>query len=285
MTALAAWKKAGSTFDSPAGPLFTRREGAGPALLFIHGFPTASWDWHKLWPHFAPHFSCLALDLLGFGFSAKPRRMAYSVALQADLIEAWLAGQGIGEFACIAHDFGDTVAQELLARQCDDPRRATRMTRLVLLNGGLFPETHQQVLLQKLLASRLGPLVARLTTRDRFIANMRRICAQPLTGEDVDSMWQLLISNEGIAVLPKLIGYMEERRRHRERWVGALQKSPIPMRLINGLDDPVSGAHMVARYRELLPAPDVVELPGIGHYPQIEAPDAVVAGALGYLRQ
>jgi pimeloyl-ACP methyl ester carboxylesterase len=37
---------------------------------------------------------------------------------------------------------------------------------------------------------------------------------------------------------------------------------------------------MVARYRELVPNPDVVELPDIGHYPQLEAPDAVLAAIL-----
>lgn len=282
MTTLAAWRQAGATFESPRGPLFVRREGDGPPLLFIHGFPTASWDWHKVWPAFTPHFTCLAADMLGFGFSAKPRHMRYTIAMQADLIEAWLGSMAVREYACIAHDYGDTVAQELLARQGD---AHPRMTRLVLLNGGLFPETHKPLLLQKLLAGPLGSLVARLTTRTKFIANMRRICAQPLADSEVDAMWQLLISNEGVEALPKLIGYMEERRRQRERWVGALQKSAIPIRLINGLDDPISGAHMVVRYRELVPSADVVELPGIGHYPQVEAPAAVVAGALDYLRQ
>ena len=67
-----------------------------------------------------------------------------------------------------------------------------------------------------------------------------------------------------------LLGYMEERRLHRARWVGALQATQVPLRVIDGAEDPVSGAHMVARYRELVPRPDVVSLPGIGHYPQTE---------------
>ena len=50
----------------------------------------------------------------------------------------------------------------------------------------------------------------------------------------------------------------------------------MPMRFINGLLDPVSGAHMVERYRELIPGPDVIELEGIGHYPQVEAPGRVL---------
>jgi pimeloyl-ACP methyl ester carboxylesterase len=40
--------------------------------------------------------------------------------------------------------------------------------------------------------------------------------------------------------------------------------------------DPVSGAHMVARYRELIPQPNITELAEIGHYPQVEAPEAVL---------
>ena len=77
---------------------------------------------------------------------------------------------------------------------------------------------------------------------------------------------------------------MAERRVHRARWVGALQDSAVPIRLINGLDDPISGAHMVARYRELVPHRDVIELAGVGHYPQLEAPAQVVSAALPFLK-
>jgi pimeloyl-ACP methyl ester carboxylesterase len=48
------------------------------------------------------------------------------------------------------------------------------------------------------------------------------------------------------------------------------------LRLIDGVDDPVSGAHMVARYRELIPNPDVVEIHECGHYPQMDLPQIVL---------
>ncbi len=155
----------------------------------------------------------------------------------------------------------------------------------MLLNGGLFPETHRPRLIQTLHAGPLGAWVARMTTHRAFSANMRAICVQPLSDEEIDGMWRLLIENDGIAAMPKLIGYMAERRLHRERWVGALQNSRVPIRLINGLDDPISGAHMVARYRELIDTADVIELPGVGHYPQVEAPDEVARAALEFLRR
>ena len=57
-----------------------------------------------------------------------------------------------------------------------------------------------------------------------------------------------------------------------------LNKGPGPL-------DPVSGAHLAARYRELIAGADIVSLPGIGHYPQIEAPQAVLDAFFAFHRQ
>ncbi|BAO60342.1 alpha/beta hydrolase [Pseudomonas protegens Cab57] len=83
-------------------------------------------------------------------------------------------------------------------------------------------------------------------------------------------------SNDGPRILHKLIGYIPERRARRERWVSAMQRGEVPLRVIDGALDPISGAHMVERYRQLIPRADTVLLPNIGHYPQIEAPLAVL---------
>jgi len=223
----------------------------------------------------------IAFDLLGFGLSDKPAHGDYRITRQADLAEAVLAHCGINRCRVLAHDYGDTVAQELLARQ-NEGGTHLRIERLALLNGGLFPETHRPVLLQKLLFGPFGPAVARLTRYPRFAGNLRRICARPLAEDELREHWRLLLRADGLRVLPKLIGYMRERREHRARWVGALQHARIPIRVINGLDDPISGAHMVARYRELVPDADIVGLPGVGHYPQIEAPDEVLAAVADF---
>jgi pimeloyl-ACP methyl ester carboxylesterase len=56
--------------------------------------------------------------------------------------------------------------------------------------------------------------------------------------------------------------------------------------VINGSVDPVSGAHMVARYREVVsPEHFIVELPSIGHYPQVEAAEQVLQAFRRFLGQ
>ncbi|MCC2639247.1 MAG: alpha/beta hydrolase [Moraxellaceae bacterium] len=276
---LREWQAAGSFADYRGHRIFLRRGGPAdaPVLLLIHGFPSASWDWEALWPALTERWRVLAPDLIGFGFSDKPAHYDYSIIDQAELCESLLRVEGVSTYHVLAHDYGDTVAQELLARQAP-AAGAPRLQSVALLNGGLFPEVHRPLLTQKLLASAAGPLLARLMSRRTFAASMTRIFGAhtPPSAELLDGFWRLLEVNKGRQVLPRLIRYMEERRQHRERWVGALVNSTIPLKLINGEADPISGGHMVARYRELVPAPDVTVLAGIGHYPQCEAPDAVL---------
>lgn len=276
---LETWAAAGGHFDFRGHRVFHRADGPvdAPALLLIHGFPTASWDWCKLWPDVALTHRLVAADMLGLGFSAKPRGHRYTVGEQADLFLAALEQAGVGECAVLAHDLGDTVAQELIARAIER-RLPVRLRGVILLNGGLFPETHRPVLLQKLLLSPLGPLIARLSSRAKLGANLTAIAgdAKP-TEAELDAMWTLMSRDDGCLALPGLIRYMVERRENRERWVGALQNCPVPLTVINGSADPISGAHMIARLRELQIPADIVELPRVGHYPQMEAPQAVLA--------
>ncbi len=284
-TTLSDWRNAGAYFKHRGQRIFWREGGAAdaPALLLIHGFPTASWDWEALWPELAARYRVLTLDLIGFGFSDKPIDYDYSILDQADICEALLRERGIGSYHVLAHDYGDTVAQELLARS-GEPGQRPKLASVCFLNGGLFPETHRPVLIQKLLLSPLGPLIARLTNSNAVARNMRRIFG-PDTQPDralIDAFWELMTMHDGLKVFPNLVGYMPERRLRRERWVGALQKTSLPLKLIDGIHDPVSGAHMVRRYREMVAHPDITELPGIGHYPQLEAPRDVLASYLDF---
>jgi pimeloyl-ACP methyl ester carboxylesterase len=71
--------------------------------------------------------------------------------------------------------------------------------------------------------------------------------------------------------------FVIDRAHHRNRWVGAMRATDVPMRLIDGPCDPNSGRHMAERYAELIPNADVVLLADdIGHWPQIEDPQGVL---------
>lgn len=268
-----------------AGPQPRAGAAAAEPLLLIHGFPTAAWDWHYLWQPLSERYQLIACDMLGFGDSAKPRSHAYSLLEQADLQQALLAHLGIvAPVHLLAHDYGDSVAQELLARHYE--ARIT-LASCVFLNGGLFAETHRPLLAQRLLLSPLGPLLGRLFNRQKLARNFSRIFGPDTqaSAAELDGFWSLLARNNGPAVLHLLIRYMPERRLLRDRWVAAMQRHEVPLGLIDGGLDPISGAHMLARYRELIPNADWVLLDTIGHYPQIEAPAQVLHHYLEFRQQ
>lgn len=274
---LELWRRGGAAFTHRGHDLFVRRGGdpRAPVLVLIHGFPTASWDFAPLWAALVARWRVLTLDLLGLGLSAKPPGHRYSIGEQADLIQGFLRAEGVTEYHVLAHDYGDTVAQELLARGGRQPA----LRSVCLLNGGIFPEAHRPLLIQRLLSSPLGPLVARLSTRTTFAASMRRIFGhdRPPTPAELDGWWALITHGNGRAALAGVSRYRQERRRLRTRWVGALQATPVPLRLIIGTADPIAGASVASRYRQLVPRADVIELDGVGHYPQVEAPERVLA--------
>ena len=279
MVTVDEWRKAGSYFEWRGQRVFWRAEGNGEPLLLIHGFPTASWDWAPMWPELVKRYRVMTLDMIGFGLSAKPRDWNYSLMTQADLFGALLVREKVTSYRMVAHDMGDSVAQELLARQRGDV--TAKLVAACVLNGGLFPEAHHPVIAQKLLASPAGPVFARLMSYRLFARSMKKIWGQtPVSEEELRAMWALVVENDGMRVMPQLIGYIAERKRNRDRWVGAIVNPPCPVRLINGPLDPVAGADTIERYRDLVPNANVVVLEGVGHYPQVEAPAKVLAAVL-----
>ena len=282
------WRDAGNYFTFNEHTIFFRDSGESdkPCILLIHGFPTSSWDWLKIWPLLGEHYRLVALDMLGFGFSDKPVAHHYSIHEQADIVEALVRELKLERFHVLAHDYGDTVAQELLYRQ-NVGKGSGHWLSVCLLNGGLFPETHRARLVQKLLESPLGSFIARLFGKKQFELSFTAVfgSATRPSQTELDGFWQLMSLRHGNHLLHKLIHYMADRRSHRERWLLALRDSCVPVMLINGSADPVSGAHMVTRYRELVRGGDtIVELAAIGHYPQVEAPAAVASAYHEFLQ-
>jgi pimeloyl-ACP methyl ester carboxylesterase len=93
----------------------------------------------------------------------------------------------------------------------------------------------------------------------------------------MEQFHQLMDYNDGAQVTHKVGRFVRDRYTHRNRWVRAMRQTGVPMRLIDGPIDPNSGRHMADRYREVIPNADVVMLADdIAHWPQIEAPDAVL---------
>lgn len=273
----AEWWAGGSRIAGPGGRrIFVRTAGAdGPHLTFLHGFPTSSLDWAGMFARLRGERRLLALDFLGFGDSDKPKPHRYSLLEQADAVEAAWTHFGVERTAIVAHDYGVSVGQELLARR-DDRDLPVEVSAAAFLNGGMLPAFHRALPIQRLLAHPVaGPWLTHLTTERTFRSGLRRVIARPIADEELHEHWLALKNRGGRDLGHPLLAYIEERRRYAARWEQAIVRADVPLRFVWGPLDPVSGAHMLAELRLRRPDAHFAELPGVGHYPQLEDPDAV----------
>lgn len=272
-----AWEGEGGYEEVAGRRLFVhRRDGAGPALLLLHGFPSSSYDWRRLLA-LLPGRASIAFDCLGFGLSDKPAGIEYTLGWQADAAEQLVGG---GEVFVVGHDMGTSVATELMARDLRGELRM-RIAGVLLFNGSILLHRASPTIGQRILRSRVGPLFARLNSERTFTAQFARIFSaeHPLGAEEARDQWALLAHRDGHRRLPLTINYMNERERLTDRWHGAVRDWTGPLSLAWGLEDPVATTAVLDGLAQLRPGVPVTPLPGIGHYPQIEAPEGL-AGAL-----
>jgi pimeloyl-ACP methyl ester carboxylesterase len=159
------------------------------------------------------------------------------------------------------------------------------LQKVVLSNRSVILRRASLRPVQKLLRGPLGPLAARLSSKTMFGREFARLFSvdHPLSAEEADAQWTLMSYNGGHRIAHLLISYLDERERYADRWHGAVRDWPKPLSFLWALDDPVATTNVLDGLRELRPAADVVELPGVGHYPQVEVPDVFARAALSLL--
>jgi pimeloyl-ACP methyl ester carboxylesterase len=250
-----------------------RELGDGPACLLIHGFPTAGCDWDEVARGLADRFRLIVPDLLDYGRTTNPSARRWHIHDQADMLEALVGSLGLSSLHLIVHDVGDTVGQELLARH-NEGSLGFAIETMVLMNGGIFPAEHRARTVQKLLLSPVGPLLARLTGKRRFMGALAEVFGKATKPGQaaIDTLWAVSVGVNGKASFARRIHYMNDRLAREARWVGALSEASVPMLMINGVDDPVSGGHVCDVIEREVPAMQIVRLDGIGHFPLLEAP-------------
>jgi pimeloyl-ACP methyl ester carboxylesterase len=165
--------------SSPGGGtvrLYHREWGSGPPVVLLHGLGASSYSWRLVAPKLAAAgHRVIALDLKGFGRSAKPRDGRYGVIEHAALVRAFLAARGLSGVTLIGHSLGGSIA---LAVALAEPGKGT-VERLVLVATPAYPQDipppiaviQRPGLGEAILAATPPELVARLTLRGASLSS------------------------------------------------------------------------------------------------------------------
>ncbi|REE71136.1 pimeloyl-ACP methyl ester carboxylesterase [Rhodococcus wratislaviensis] len=252
-----------------------RMSGEGETLLLVHGMAGSSATWRAVLPQLAQRYRVLAPDLPGHGDSAKPRG-DYSLGAFAAWLRDLLHELGIERVTVIGQSLGGGVAMQFSYQHpelCD---------RLVLIgSGGLGPDVNWTLRLLAAPGSEfLLPLVAPAAVRDAGNKVRGWLAAVGIQSVRGDEMWNAYASLSDSDTRQAFLRTLRAVVDHRGQAVSALSRlylnEGLPTQLIWGDSDGIIPvAHGYAAH-EAIPGSRLAVLDGVGHYPHLEDPAAVV---------
>lgn len=106
------------------------RGGHGEPLVLLHGWPQSWFEWHRIMPQLAEHFTVVVPDLRGFGASSKPAPKAgYDTRNLAEDLHELVRHLGFASIRLVGHDIGLMVGYAYAAAH------PTEVHKLVLLDA------------------------------------------------------------------------------------------------------------------------------------------------------
>ena len=111
-----SFRAAQKTYETSVGPMAYTDRGEGSAIILLHGVPTSSWMYRKVIPGLAKNHRVIAVDLIGYGSSAKPEKglEIYRPDEQARRVRALAKSLGLSNYSLVLHDMGGLVGWEML---------------------------------------------------------------------------------------------------------------------------------------------------------------------------
>jgi pimeloyl-ACP methyl ester carboxylesterase len=199
-------------------------------------------------------------------------------------VEGLVRALGIDAASIVCHDLSTSIACELLARR-EAGRLDFTLRHVVFTNGSMLQWRATITPFQELLASNAS-LLQGMEVCAGFPAfygpGLRTIMKRPdaFSADDEAILTELLVHDDGHLRLPALSGYMRERYVHRDRWIGALERSAAIASFVWAQDDPIANIALGRELHALVPGAPYVELEGVGHFIVFEDPERLAAAVL-----
>jgi pimeloyl-ACP methyl ester carboxylesterase len=228
-------------------------------VLYLHGVPTASWDWLP----FLERIGGVAPDLPGFGRSAKPGNFDYSLAGYDGFLEAFTAAAGLDRLTLVVHDWGGGVGLAFAQRFPE------RIERLVLFSCvPLLPGYRWHRVARMWRTRGLGELSMGLATKWAF--------KRSLPGELVDRIWTDWDHGTQRAILDLYRSAPEQRLAAAGERLGELR---CPALVLWPTRDPHIPERFGPAYAEALGGEVTLELVEAGHWAWLDRPELVERAA------
>lgn len=249
------------------------RAGSGPALILLHGLMGYSFSWRFTMPALAPYATVYAPDLLGAGFSDRPKDLDHSMRATALRVVRFARNLGIESFDLLGTSRGGAVAMAVAA-ECNDPSDGLKVRKLILV-APVNPYSPHGRWLAPFLGTRFGAAGFRWAANrfpflfpyfhSRLYAERAKIPAGSL---------------EGYKAPLAIPGLFEHALSIVKTWTADLREleslmpklASVPTLLMWGEKDPAVYASSMESLARCFENVQTILFPGIGHLPYEECP-------------
>jgi len=250
--------------------------GAGEVIVLLHGMAGNSDAWQWLLPRLSQQYRVIAPDFLGHGRSAKPRT-DYSLGAFAAGLRDLLDELGIGQATIVGHSLGGGVAMQFTYQHPEYCRRL-----ILISSGGLGPDVGWVL---RLLAAPGAEFVLPVLTPKVLlnVGNWVRLWLN-VVGFDsrkADQTWQSYSSLSDPATRAAFLRTLRSVVDYHGQSVSALSRlhlrADLPTLVIWGEEDPIIPVSHSSVVRAARPDSRLEVLAGLGHFPHVESPEAVLS--------
>jgi pimeloyl-ACP methyl ester carboxylesterase len=280
------------------GPVaYVDHGGSGPPMVLVHGLGGSQQNWMLVGSRIAEQgYSVSAVELAGFGATPLAGRES-TLETNRGIVDGFIARMGIGPVVLVGHSMGGLISMMQAGA------KPASVSHLVLLDPAVplartSPMKPLPAAFVRMLAKRprigaaAASALARLEGPERLIANaMRQYCADSTRLDR--GLVEALVEGERarIARGAPYLGYMQAYKSMlaRTRYVEAYDREVVmpvraPTLLIAGGADTLVSTEFIRRLATIRPDWTYDQMPGVGHNPQMEAPDRFIDLMLGWLR-
>ena len=234
-----------------------------PTLLLLHGFPSASHQFRRLFDALGGRFRLIAPDYPGFGYSDAPRTHTFDAL--ADAVEGFCGALGLDRFVLYMFDFGAPVGFRLAARHPD------WIAGLVVQNANAY-DVGLSPIAREYIASRPGDdgaeakirnLLTLSATREQYLHGAGDAAAIPPDGWTLDHHFLELPGRKEIQV-DLAFDYHSNVELY-PRWQAWLREHRPPTLVVWGRNDPFFVAAGAEAFKADIPDAEV-HLLDTGHF-------------------
>jgi pimeloyl-ACP methyl ester carboxylesterase len=261
--------------ETPEGRMHYVDEGKGKPILFVHGTPSWSFEWRHAIVGLRERARCIAPDHLGFGLSDKPTVAAYRPQDHARRLLAFVRALDLRDLTLVLHDFGGPIGLPVLLEEPE------RVRSVVIVNTWAWSQADDPRVgkISRIVASPLGRFLYRwLNASPRWLVPQSMVQRARFTPQ-MHAHYMGPFSRRSERTAPWVLGceLAGSDAYYASLWERREALNKLPVTVVWGQGDPAFGKAHLEKWQQALPHARVLALAGVGHFPQEEAPQQLLA--------